>query len=954
MSEKIVLIDGHSILNRAFYGVPDLSNSEGLHTNAVFGFLNIMFKILDKEKPDYLTVAFDVHEPTFRHKIYAEYKGTRKKAPEELTQQVPIIQELLEAMEVCIVKKGGYEADDILGTIAKKAEREGIEVTLVSGDRDLLQIASDNVKISIPKTKKGMSEVEEYHTQDVIEKYSVTPAQIIDLKGLMGDTSDNIPGIPGVGEKTAVKILTAYPTVEEAYENIDNITPKRTQNLMRDNKELAYLSKKLATIKTDCDIDFTFEMAKLGSLFTPAAFEMVKKLELKSIIKRFDSQVVSEVSAKPHNYVYINDEKEAKAFVDNLIKSAPEVIGVSFMGDEWSSSGAKKKHKKSGGQLSFVFDESGENAELVNDNVSDVKEFLLLGFGLSYQTNDECKTACILKNDNITAEFIIKMYRKAAESVPFIALMNFKNSMHVTAPIAPLIQGIKVPAQTAFADNSEEERKKLFAQVSDISVAAYLLNPLKDTYMIDDIARDYLNMTVKSYEERFEKRKIEEVYEEGDNEDKKLLYDYAGELAYVSCMAYNIVIERLKEQGMYKLFRDIEMPTTYYLYQLEREGIEADINVLKEMSELLDTKIKALETDIYDIAGEEFNINSPKQLGVILFDKMKLPFAKKTKTGYSTSADILEKLKNEDPIVSKILDYRQVSKLKSTYADGLPVYIESDKRIHGRFNQTITATGRISSTDPNLQNIPIRMELGKRLRKVFVPKEGCIFLDADYSQIELRVLAHMSGDEELIEAYKNGDDIHRITASKVFHTPFEEVTDLQRRNAKAVNFGIVYGISAYGLSQDLNIEKKEADAIIKQYFATYPKIEAFLNNMVEDAKKKGYAETIFGRRRPVPELASGNHMQKSFGERVAMNSPIQGTAADIIKIAMIKVAERLDRENLKSRIVLQVHDELLVETFVEEKEKVKNILIEEMQEAADLKVPLSVDVEEGSDWFEAH
>ena len=435
---------------------------------------------------------------------------------------------------------------------------------------------------------------------------------------------------------------------------------------------------------------------------------------------------------------------------------------------------------------------------------------------------------------------------------------------------------------------------------------------------------------------------------------KKPLYDYAGELAYVSCMAYNIVIERLKEQGMYKLFRDIEMPTTYYLYQLEREGIEADINVLKEMSELLDTKIKALETDIYDIAGEEFNINSPKQLGVILFDKMKLPFAKKTKTGYSTSADILEKLKNEDPIVSKILDYRQVSKLKSTYADGLPVYIESDKRIHGRFNQTITATGRISSTDPNLQNIPIRMELGKRLRKVFVPKEGCIFLDADYSQIELRVLAHMSGDEELIEAYKNGDDIHRITASKVFHTPFEEVTDLQRRNAKAVNFGIVYGISAYGLSQDLNIEKKEADAIIKQYFATYPKIEAFLNNMVEDAKKKGYAETIFGRRRPVPELASGNHMQKSFGERVAMNSPIQGTAADIIKIAMIKVAERLDRENLKSRIVLQVHDELLVETFVEEKEKVKNILIEEMQEAADLKVPLSVDVEEGSDWFEAH
>ncbi len=494
----------------------------------------------------------------------------------------------------------------------------------------------------------------------------------------------------------------------------------------------------------------------------------------------------------------------------------------------------------------------------------------------------------------------------------------------------------------------------LFNKIADISIAAYLLNPLKDTYMADDIARDYLGLTVKTYAGRFGKNRISDILANGGEEELKQLLDYTGELSYISCLSYRPLTEALKEQGMYKLFRETEMPVAYYLYQMERTGVKADIKVLEEMSALLDTRIKALETDIYDLAGEEFNINSPKQLGVILFEKLKLPDAKKTKTGYSTSADVLEKLRKEDPIISKILDYRQVSKLKSTYADGLPVYIESDKRIHGKFNQTITATGRISSTEPNLQNIPIRMELGRQLRKVFVPKEGCIFLDADYSQIELRVLAHMSGDIELAEAYKNGDDIHRITASKVFHTPFNEVTDLQRRNAKAVNFGIVYGISGFGLAQDLNIDRKEADEIIKQYFATYPKIKAFLDGIVQSAKEKGYAETMSGRRRPVPELSSSNYTQKSFGERVAMNSPIQGTAADIIKIAMVKVAKKLEAENLQSKIVLQVHDELLVETYIEEKEKVKQILLEEMPGAADLSVPLAVEILEGNNWFEAH
>ncbi|MFG6394524.1 MAG: DNA polymerase I [Lachnospiraceae bacterium] len=957
MSKKIVLIDGHSILNRAFYGLPDLTNPEGIHTNGVYGFLNIMFKILDEEKPDCLMVAFDVSEPTFRHKIYPAYKGTRKKMPDELAEQVPILQEVLKSMGIFIVMQGGLEADDILGTIAKKAENEGMEVTIVSGDRDLLQIASEKVKISIPKTKKGGSEVEECYAKDVVDKYGVTPAQIIDLKGLMGDTSDNIPGVPGVGEKTAVKILTAFPSVEEAYSHIDEITPKRIQMLLRENKELAFLSKKLATINTCCNINYSFEDAKLGNIFTPGALEWVKRLGLKTIIKRFDASVITKVAAKPQDFNYINNVKDANAFVDRLIEDKPLVAGIAFMGDEWESQGAdKKKHKKSGGQLSFSFGANGTDAVLTEDREEDADKgsFLFTGFGITYETDGKYLTACMLKNNKITGSFIINLYKKIEKNIENISLLDFKNAMHLTTPLETLEEGKNAPCQMAFNDKDIKSKENLFNQVADISIAAYLLNPLKDTYFADDIARDCLNLTIKTYTERFGKNKLADILINGCEEELKEMLTYAGELSYVSCLAYKPVMEALKAQGMYKLFREIEMPVAYYLYQMERTGVQADRKVLEEMSEILDERIKELETDIYKLAGEEFNINSPKQLGVILFDKLKLPGAKKTKTGYSTSADILEKLRTENPVIAKILDYRQVSKLKSTYADGLPVYIESDKRIHGKFNQTITATGRISSTEPNLQNIPIRMELGRKLRKVFVPKEGCIFLDADYSQIELRILAHMSGDEELIEAYKHGKDIHRITASKVFHTPFEEVTSLQRRNAKAVNFGIVYGISGFGLAQDLNIDRKEADEIIEQYFATYPKIKEFLDGIVKSAKENGYAKTMSGRRRPVPELSSSNHMQKSFGERIAMNSPIQGTAADIIKIAMVKVAKRLEQEKLKSKIVLQVHDELLVETYIEEKEKVKQVLLEEMRGAAELSVPLVTEVCEGNNWFEAH
>jgi len=966
MREKIVLIDGHSILNRAFYGVPDLTNSQGLHTNAVYGFLNILLKILEEEQPDYLAVAFDVKEPIFRHKMYEEYKGTRKPMPEELKQQVPVIQDILRAMGVLVIMQGGYEADDILGTLAKLAEAEGKEVSLVSGDRDLLQLATDAILIRIPKTKRGGTEIEDYHTAEVIEKYGVTPSQIIDMKGLMGDTADNIPGVPGIGEKTAVKILTVFPTVEEAYEKIEQVEPKRARELLRANKDLAFLSKQLATIKTDCPIDFSFEEAKYKNLFTEEAFAWIKKLELKSLEKRFDSGIRSRETEDAPEFVRLLQEEEVNGFVKELYKTVPQVVAIGFLGDEWSNGGAalKKTKKKSGRQMDMVFD--GPNACLsLEEKTKEEAEYPFFGISISYQA-EKIKTACIFCSKQLTGTFLVDVLKNLMQKVSYIAVLDWKNSMHLTTPVEKMEAGKEMIGQQVFLDGTPEQTKKLFTQVFDVSIGAYLLNPLKDSYTTDDIARDFLGRTVPSYEDYFGKRRLSEIVQEAEYRQfaeegvcgpegmgEKLIH-YLGNLSYITLLAVGEIKDALRKQGMLRLMEEIEIPTAYYLYQMEREGVHADKAELVQISKLLEGKVNALETDIYDLAGEEFNINSPKQLGVILFEKLKLPFAKKTKTGYSTSAEILEKLKNEDPIVAKILDYRQVSKLKSTYADGLPVFIEADERIHGKFNQTITATGRISSTEPNLQNIPIRMELGREIRKVFKPKEGCVFLDADYSQIELRVLAHMSGDEGMIEAYRQNQDIHRSTASKVFHTPFEEVTSLQRRNAKAVNFGIVYGISSFGLSQDLDIPKKEAQEYINQYFAMYPAVKQFIDELVARAKEVGYSETMFGRRRPLPEISSSNFVQRSFGERVAMNAPIQGTAADIIKIAMIRVANRIKAEGLQSKIVLQVHDELLVEALIEEKETVRQILLEEMPKAVELSVPLVVEVMEGMDWKEAH
>ncbi|MGN0383965.1 MAG: DNA polymerase I [Eubacterium sp.] len=885
MKEKLVLIDGHSILNRAFYGVPDFTNSKGQHTNAVFGFLNIMFKILEEEKPEYMAVAFDVHQPTFRHEMFPEYKGTRKPMLPELREQVPLIKELLVKMGVRVIELPGYEADDVIGTLSKRGESEGLEVSVISGDRDLLQLATHNIKIRIPKTKKGTTEVEDYTDKEVVEKYKVTPIEFIDVKALMGDSSDNIPGVPGIGEKTATTLIAEYGSIENAYKNIDTIKNNRARENLRENYNMAQMSKVLATININSPVECNIKTdAVLGNIYTSEALVMIKDLEFKSMLSRFENADVT------------NDCENKFYYIDDFATAS--------------------------------------------DILSDASDAKLTGFHIVEDTE----------------EHILGVSLAFDDSAYFIAIAGFITEEFLKAEVKKLGMGtvkismFDVKRYEPWLDISSRGRKNLSLDVCDLGIGAYLINPLKDTYDYDDIARDFLNMTVPSYSEIMGKCDIRTALEDNpENLTKWACYE-----AYVALNATSAIENRLKEEGMFELYQNIELPLAYVLYDMEQNGVKLKKAELEEYGKKLSAGIKETLDYIYKEVGEEFNVNSPKKLGEILFDKMHLPGAKKTKTGYSTSADVLEKLKYDYPFVAKILEYRQLTKLKSTYADGLAQYIKEDGRIHGKFNQTITATGRISSTEPNLQNIPIRMELGREIRKVFVPEDGFVFIDADYSQIELRVLAHISNDETLIEAYNMDMDIHRITASKVFHTPLDEVTDNQRRNAKAVNFGIVYGISSFGLGQDLSISKKEAQNYIDEYFITYPNIKRFLDRTVEQAKSDGYVTTMFGRKRPIPELSSGNFMQRSFGERIAMNSPIQGTAADIMKIAMVNVERALKEQQLQSRIVLQVHDELLIEAKEEELDAVKNILEQGMKKAAILRVPLEIDMKVGYSWYEAH
>jgi len=896
MSKKLVLIDGHSILNRAFYGVPDLSNAKGLHTNAIFGFLNILFKILDEEKPDYLAVAFDVKAPTFRHEMFKEYKGTRKPMPDELREQVPVMKDVLRAMQVVILEQAGLEADDILGTLAKRAEKDGMAVSLVSGDRDLLQIASEHIKIRIPKTKQGRTEIEDYYAADVKAAYQVTPEQFIELKALMGDTSDNIPGVPKIGEKTATSLMVEYGSIDNIYAHVEEISKKSIRETLQANRELADLSKALATIKTDCDFKFEYEDAKAEGYFTKEAYQLFKELEFRNMLKRFEEADAKDLNEElKKNFQILEDTNACVKLLQKLMKQG-KPLGMTVISEEDIFLGVAFCASKE--EIYFYYQDGSvipENQQLSLFDVFEEK-----------------------KLDTQVQELLLQM-----SGVISIATMDIKKQYSYMQ-----------------ADRTEH--------YFDIIIAAYLLNPLKNDYDAESVASEHLGLMIPGYKELFGKKSIRDAAKE----NKKLLAEYFMYQAYTAYAARYVLEKKLMDAGMHYLMREIEMPLSYVLYDMEKTGVIVKREELKAYGEALTERIGELEQSIYKLAGEQFNINSPKQLGEVLFEHMNIPGGKKTKTGYSTAADVLEKL--EHPIVKDILEYRGLTKLKSTYAEGLVHCIGADNRIHTNFNQTITATGRISSTEPNLQNIPMRMELGRRIRKVFVPREGCVLMDADYSQIELRVLAHLSGDEELIQAYQMDQDIHRITAAKVFNTPFEEVTDLQRRNAKAVNFGIVYGISSFGLSQDLSISRKEAAEYIEQYFATYPKVKEYLDKLVSDAKEKGYITTMFGRRRPIPELSSSNFMQRSFGERVAMNSPIQGTAADIIKIAMLRVWEALKEAGLKSKLILQVHDELLIETYEEEVEQVRTILAENMQHAADLKVKLEIDLRVGKNWYEAH
>ena len=884
MKQKVMLIDGNSLVNRAYYGVPLLSNGKGQYTNAIHGFFHIVLKLLEEDKPDYLAVAFDRKAPTFRHQTFEGYKGTRKGMPEELASQMPLLKELLTAMGVKQFAMDGYEADDILGTLSKQAEEAGYDVVVVSGDRDLLQLASETLKVRIPKTKGGKTEVEDYYASDVQAAYGVTPTEFIDMKALMGDASDNIPGVPGIGEKTAAKIIQTYHSVEEAIAHAAEVKPAKASKNLQEFAEQARLSKYLATIVRDMPITFVpEEMPSLPSQVSKEAYELMKSLELKALLSRFSSEE-GKADQAPEGRI-LTDKGEAEAFLADLMaektcayvlfQEAGSPVGFSLYGPKSGSAFLPLE-----GETSFSALEGTLRPFLEEESIQKI------GHGI-----------------------------KADQAVlrPF---------------------GIQ-----------------LGGAYFDTAIAAYLLNPLRDTYAYDDIASEWLKESFPSEEEVQGKGKSRKALL---SLSQKEWEQFALPQAQVLWRGKEVMAQKLEENGQTKLFTEVEMPLLWVLSDMEKWGMKVDKAGLIAYGKELEGALNTLTEEIYRLAGEEFNINSPKQLGVILFEKLQLPGGKKTKTGYSTAADVLEKLKNDSPLVEQILLYRQLSKLKSTYADGLlNVMDEKTEKIYSTFHQTVTATGRISSTEPNLQNIPIRLELGRQLRKVFIPTdENYVFLDADYSQIELRLLAHMAQDETLIRAFREGQDIHRLTASQVFHVPFDEVTDRQRSNAKAVNFGIVYGIGAFSLSQDLDIPRKEAEHYIESYFKQYPNIKGYLDRAIEDGRKNGYVSTLFGRRRPMPELASSNFVQRSFGERVAMNMPIQGSAADIIKIAMVKVHRHLTEGGFRSRLILQVHDELLIEAHVDEIEAVSALLKEDMEQAVSLSVPMVAEVKMGRTWYE--
>ena len=901
---RLLLIDGNSILNRAFYGIMGskmLTTKDGTYTNAVYGFLAIMFKAQEDLSPDHMAVTFDLKAPTARHKMYEGYKANRKGMPNELAAQMPIIKYVLRKMNITIIEKEGYEGDDILGTFARLGEEAGLDVTILSGDRDTFQLATDKVTIHIPRTKGGKTEIEDFDKEKVISTYEVVPKQLIEVKGLMGDSSDNIPGVPGVGEKTAYKLIKEYKTIENLYDLLEKdeaktIKGKLKENLIQ-NKDLALLSRTLGTINVNVPIDdISVEDLKIKEWNKEEVYSIFKELNFKRYIDRFELSG-EETSVKDLKDLFKIEENVELNKIADIIRKQEELIYYLYKNDDKDSKNIIKKTVKS-------------------ISIYNKKE------GIVYY----CK---------INSENLVKYFKEIFENT------SIKKYGYKLVEDYVLLKELGINPENIYYD---------------AEIAAYDINPT-NKYKLNDLSMEYLGIDINEFIEKENENKdtvsgqmnFFDSVEENDNEKYEIsMY------AYVIGNLYEKTMKKLEEYNSVDLFNNIEMPLLQVLAEMQFNGLYADKEELIEIGDKLKLRLNELTEEIHSLAGEDFNINSTKQLGVILFEKMHMPYGKKTKTGYSTSAEVLEKLRFEDPIVEMILEYRQLTKLKSTYADGLESDIdEKDGRIHTTFNQNVTATGRLSSTEPNLQNIPIRMELGRQIRKVFVPQDGYVFLDADYSQIELRVLAHMSEDATLIEAYRENADIHRTTAALVFHTPYEEVTELQRRNAKAVNFGIVYGISGFGLSRDLNISKKQAEKYIEDYFETYPDVKRFMDELVEQGKQKGYVTSLFGRIRPIPEFASKNFMQRQFGERIAMNSPIQGTAADIIKIAMIRVHKKLKEGNYKSRLILQIHDELLIETHKDEIDEVKQILETEMVHACDLAVPLIAEVKQGINWYEA-
>ena len=883
MGGKLVLIDGHSILNRAFFGIPDLTNSEGLHTNAVYGFLNIMFKILEEEQPDYLTVAFDVSEPTFRHKMFAAYKGTRKPMAEELRQQVPLMKEMLKAMGITVVEKGGYEADDILGTIAKQSEAKGLTVSVVSGDRDLLQLATDRIKIRIPKTKRTGTEIEDYNTKEVIEKYQVTPIEFIDVKALMGDTSDNIPGVPGVGEKTAMDLIQKYGSVDAIYEKLPDIDAKPAAiKKLTAGEDAARHSYWLATIDTDAPLSFDPAENRVQEP-TPAAYPLFLKLEFSKLIEKMGLRPAETAPADAAPDVTVTAERITEE------SRAREVLELFRKADHVT--------------VLALPDLSGVIAD--------------------------CDTGA---DTALSAEFFFERY-----TGDWNALLNAL----FAADIKKVSHNVKDLTRTLLENGLNAE-----GFIFDTALAAYLADATSGKYEIGQLFAAYFHTEL-----------VKPAYLDPDA--FSLLGDVtAAEAAFHSYTSavdalYGVLAPKLKELDLWDLYATAELPLCRVLAEMELAGCRVDKGALVSFGEMLSEKAAALEQDIYNMAGEEFNINSPKQLGEILFGKLGLPHGKKTKTGWSTNADVLEKLRYEAPIVGAVLEYRQYAKLKSTYAEGLLKAMDPDGRIRTRFQMTVTATGRLSSTEPNLQNIPTRTDLGSEIRRMFIPAEGCVLVDADYSQIELRLLAHISGDEAMRAAFTTGADIHTATAAQVFHVAPGDVTHEMRRRAKAVNFGIVYGISAFSLSQDIGVTVAEAKAYMEAYFATFPGVRKYMDDVVAKAKEQGYVETLFHRRRELPEIRSSNFNMRSFGERVALNMPIQGTAADIMKLAMVAVEKRLKKELPEAKLVLQVHDELIVECPEPQAAAAATLLEEEMEQVAHLSVPLTAEAHWGRNWLEA-